>query len=43
MAATGKRVAFEGMSIVRIADGKVAEHWGCFDLMAAAQEVGKAI
>ena len=43
MAATGKRVAFEGITIVRIADGKVVEHWGYFDLMAAAQQVGKAI
>ena len=40
--ATGKRVAFEGITILRIAGGKVAEHWGCFDLTGVLQQFGKA-
>ena len=42
VAATGRRVAFEGIAIVRTAGGKVAEHWGYFDLTGVLQQIGKA-
>jgi len=42
-AGTGKRVAFPGITILRIAAGKVAEHWGYFDLTGFLRQVGKTL
>jgi steroid delta-isomerase-like uncharacterized protein len=40
--ATGKAYKVPGMSIFRIADGKIAEHWGVFDQMSVMQQLGLA-
>lgn len=40
IAATGKTVEFGGTDIVRVADGKVAEHWGTTDNMRLMQQIG---
>jgi steroid delta-isomerase-like uncharacterized protein len=37
--ATGKRVSMEGIAIHRIADGKIAEHWGTSDLDGLIQRM----
>jgi len=36
---TGKKLAWEGISIWRVADGKFVEHWDVDDLLAAAQQM----
>lgn len=38
--ATGKRVEFTGMYMVRIADGKIVEHWGEEDGVSLLQQLG---
>ena len=38
--ASGSRVEFETIDIIRIADGKAAEHWGVTDNMALMQQIG---
>jgi steroid delta-isomerase-like uncharacterized protein len=40
---TGKKVNFGGITILRIAGGKVAEHWGYFDLPGVLAQVGKPV
>lgn len=40
MPATGKRYQAPGMSIFRIADGRIAEHWGVFDQLSVMQQLG---
>jgi steroid delta-isomerase-like uncharacterized protein len=40
VAATGRRVEFSGIDIIRIDDGKVVEHWGATDTMALMQQIG---
>ena len=42
IAPTGKRVSFEVIDIVRIAGGKVQEHWGQMDSMLMMQQLGLA-
>ena len=37
---TGKRVKFSLISIHRIADGKIAEHWSETDMMGLMQQLG---
>jgi steroid delta-isomerase-like uncharacterized protein len=37
---TGKRVEFEGMTIVRVADGQIREGWNCFDFLTMYQQIG---
>jgi steroid delta-isomerase-like uncharacterized protein len=37
---TGKRVAFEVFDMVRVADGKVAEHWGLMNQLSLLQQLG---
>ncbi|MGE5798251.1 MAG: ester cyclase, partial [Ignavibacteria bacterium] len=37
MPPTNKEIKFPGVDIVRISDGKVAEHWGFMDMAAMAQ------
>lgn len=38
--ATGREVVIPGMEIVRIRDGKIAEHWGIYDFLRTAEEIG---
>ena len=38
--ATGKRVSFTEIHIVRIANGKAVEHWGNQDDMGMMQQLG---
>jgi len=40
MPATGNAVNFTGIHIVRIKDGKIAEHWGEEDGIALMQQLG---
>ncbi len=37
---TGKHITASGMSIFRIADGKIVEHWGENDTMGVMQQLG---
>jgi predicted ester cyclase len=36
---TGKKLAWQGISIWRVADGKFVEHWDVDDLLSAAQQM----
>ncbi len=36
---TGKKLAWQGISIWRVADGKFAEHWDVDDLLGLAQQL----
>jgi len=38
--ATGKKVSFTGVYIVRIAEGKIVEHWGEEDSVSLLQQLG---
>ena len=38
--ATGKKVDFEGMTIVRVVDGRIREGWNCFDFLTMYQQLG---
>ena len=38
--ATGKRVEFTGIYVVRIANGKIVEHWGEEDGVSLLQQLG---
>ena len=38
-AATGKKVSISVIDIVRIKDGKYAEHWGRNDMMQVIQQL----
>ncbi len=40
VAPTGKTVDIETIDIVRVAGGKVAEHWGVTDVMGLMQQLG---
>jgi steroid delta-isomerase-like uncharacterized protein len=40
VAATGKTVEIESVDIIRVEDGKVAEHWGVTDTMSLMQQLG---
>ncbi len=40
IAPTGKRVEFSGMYIVRIENGKIAEHWGEEDSVSLLTQLG---
>ncbi len=40
IAATGKRVAFSGIDIVRVSGGKIVEHWESFDQLGLMQQLG---
>lgn len=37
---TGKPVEFFGMTIVRVAGGKLVEGWNCFDFLTMYQQLG---
>lgn len=38
--ASGKKFSCGGISIYRIANGKIVEHWGEFDSMTVSQQLG---
>ena len=38
--ASGRQVQATGVDFSRVVDGKVAEHWAQFDLMALMQQIG---
>jgi steroid delta-isomerase-like uncharacterized protein len=38
--ASGKRVEVQGVHVIRIADGKVAEHWGTNDDLGLMRQIG---
>jgi steroid delta-isomerase-like uncharacterized protein len=38
--ATGKRVTLSGIAIFRLADGRIAEGWGCADFLGFQQQLG---
>jgi steroid delta-isomerase-like uncharacterized protein len=38
--ATGKRVTLSGIAIFRLADGRIAEGWGCADFFGFLQQLG---
>lgn len=40
MSATGKRVEFEAIDMVRFKDGQAVEHWGVSDALALMQQLG---
>ncbi|MBP1234464.1 steroid delta-isomerase-like uncharacterized protein [Arthrobacter sp. PvP102] len=40
--ASGKSVQFSNTDIIRIDDGKVAEHWGSSDTLSLMQQIGAA-
>jgi predicted ester cyclase len=37
---THRDVVIPGMEVVRIRDGKIAEHWGIYDFLRTAEEIG---
>ena len=40
VSATGRSVELETIDIIRLVDGKVAEHWGITDTMSLMQQLG---
>jgi steroid delta-isomerase-like uncharacterized protein len=40
MPATGRKVRYEEIAIVRLADGRIAEHWSVADALAILQQLG---
>ena len=40
IAPTGNRVTIKGIDILRVADGKMVEHWGKFDDLGMMQQLG---
>lgn len=40
IAATGKRVTFTGIDIVRVSGDKIVEHWESFDQLGLMQQLG---
>jgi steroid delta-isomerase-like uncharacterized protein len=37
---TGKRVSVSGIDVIRVADGKMNEHWLCLDQLGMLQQLG---
>jgi len=40
VAPTGRRVSVSGISISRVADGKIAEEWPVWDQMGLMRQIG---
>ena len=40
--ATGRQVAYNGLSVGRLEDGKVVEEWTVMDMLALMQQIGAA-
>ena len=43
IAPSGKHVSVTGCTILRIADGRVVEHWGWIDMMTFLSQVGRTV
>jgi steroid delta-isomerase-like uncharacterized protein len=41
--ATGKSVDFSGISIARIADGRIVEAWNCYDFLTMYRQLGAGL
>jgi hypothetical protein len=41
--ATNKHVVIPGIEFLRFRDGKIAEHWGIYDFMSTAAQIGAAL
>lgn len=39
-AGTGRKIKTTGISIYRVANGKIAEHWAVIDFMSVLQQIG---
>ena len=42
VAPSGKTVDINAVDIVRVADGRIAEHWGVLDMQTLLQQIGAA-
>ena len=40
IAPTGRKIAFETVDVMRVRDGKIAEHWGVANLFSLMQQLG---
>jgi len=40
IAPTGKKIILKGISIYKIANGKLVESWGAYDRMSLMQQLG---
>ena len=40
IAPTGRKVEFETVDVMRVRDGKIAEHWGVANLFSLMQQLG---
>jgi len=40
VAPTGRKVQFETVDVMRVRDGKIAEHWGVANLFSLMQQIG---
>ena len=40
MAPTGRKIQFETVDVMRVRDGKIAEHWGVANLFSLMQQLG---
>jgi steroid delta-isomerase-like uncharacterized protein len=38
--ASGRQISMQGIDFSRVVDGKIAEHWAQFDVMAVMQQIG---
>ena len=41
--ATGKRIAIDGVTINRVADGQIVDHWVTFDRLRLLEELGAGV
>jgi predicted ester cyclase len=40
VAPTGRAIQFETVDVMRVRDGKIAEHWGVANLFSLMQQLG---
>ena len=40
VAPTGRKIQFETVDVMRVRDGKIAEHWGVANLFSLMQQLG---
>ena len=38
--ASGRKISIQAMDVVRVVDGRAAEHWGVTDVMGLMQQIG---
>jgi steroid delta-isomerase-like uncharacterized protein len=38
--ASGRTISIQAMDVVRVVDGRAAEHWGVTDVMGLMQQIG---